>query len=149
MGKEDGQFTSVFCGCSLKGSELKMKKTRQKGFALVLVITAMAIIGLEMHVLSSGANIMLYQSNRAYLEASKRNLITSGLAWAKQNIRNNSIDAFDKSVELDVSKLNIKDSSLIVTISIPANKEPQAQIKVSCSRSRRTFKSDKKYQIKL
>ena len=126
-----------------------MKKTRQKGIALVLVITALAIIGLEMHVLSSGANTMLYQSNRAYLEASKRNLITSGQVWAKQNIRNNSIDTFEKTVELDIAKLNIKDSSLAVTISVPPNEEPQAQINVSCSRSRQTFKSDKKYQIKL
>jgi len=126
-----------------------MKKTRRKGFALVLVITAMAIIGLEMHVLSSSANTMLFQSDRAYLEACKRNLITSGLAWAKHNIRNNKTETFEKSVELNVGKLNIKDSSLIVTISVPTNKEPQAQINVSCSRSRRTFKSDEKYQIRL
>ena len=133
----------------MKGSELKMKKTRQKGFALVLVITAMAIIGLEMHVLSSGANTMLYQSDRAYLEACKRNLITSGQVWAKRNIRNNNTEILEKSVELDVGKLNIKDSSLIVTISVPTNKEPLAQINVSCSRSRQTFKSDEKYQIRL
>ena len=126
-----------------------MKKTRQKGFALVLVITALAIIGLEMHILSSGANTMLYQSNRAYLEASKRNLITSGQAWAKRNIRNNNIDTFENNVVLDIDKLKIKDSSLTVTISIPPDKEPQAQIKVSCSRSRQTFKIDKIYQIKL
>ncbi len=133
----------------MKGSEIKMKKPRKNGFVLVLVITAMVIIGLEMHVLSSGANTMLYQSDRAYLEACKRNLITSGLAWAKRNIRNNSIETFEKSIELDVGNLNIRDSSLIVTINIPTNEEPQAQINVSCSRSRRTLKSDKKYQIRL
>jgi len=133
----------------LKGSELKMKNTRQKGAALVLAITAMAIIGLEMHVLSSGANTMLFQSNSAYLEACKRNLITSGLAWAKRNIKNNSTETFEKTVELDVGKLNIKDSNLIVTLSVPTNKEPQAQINASCSRSRQTLKGDKKDQIKL
>ena len=133
----------------MKGSEIKMNKPKENGFVLILVITAMAIIGLEMHVLSSGANIMLYQSNRAYLTACKRNLITSGQAWAKRNIQNNSTETFEKSVELDIDKLNIKDSSLTVTISVPTNKEPQAQINVSCSRSRQTFKSDKKYQIRL
>jgi len=133
----------------LKGFELKMKNTRQKGAALVLAITAMAIIGLEMHVLSSGANTMLFQSDRAYLEASKRNLITSGLAWAKQNIENNKTENFEKSVELDVGSLNIKDSSLIVTISTPTGEEPQAQINVSCSRSRQTLKSHEKYKIKM
>ena len=133
----------------MKGSELKMKNTRQKGAALVLAITAMAIIGLEMHVLSSGANTMLFQSNRAYLEACNRNLITSGQAWAKRNIKNNTTETFGNSVELDVGKLNIKDSSLIVTISVTTDQEPQAQINASCSRSRQTIKSDKKYQIKL
>ena len=133
----------------MKGSELKMKNTRQKGFALVLVIIAMAIIGLEMLVLSSGSNTMLFQSDRAYLEACKRNLITSGQAWAKQNIRNNRPETFGKSVELNVDKLNIKESSLIVSITVPSGKEPQAQINVSCSRSKHTFKSDKKYQIRL
>ncbi len=126
-----------------------MNHSRQKGAALVLAITAMAIIGLEMHVLSSGSNTMLFQSDRAYLEACKRNLITSGLAWAKRNIQNNNKEAFEKSVELNTDALNIKESNLVVTITIPTIEKPQAQINVSCSRSRQTFKSDKKYQIKL
>ena len=140
----------------MKGSESKMKKPRQKGFALVLVITAMAIIGLEMYVLTGGSNIMLFQSDTAYLEACKRNLITSGLAWAKRNIRNNNKETFEKAVELDVSKIfygsgsrRIRDASLIVTISTPTDKTPQAQISVSCSRGRRTFKDDSKYKIRL
>jgi hypothetical protein len=128
---------------------IKMKNSRRKGVALILAIVAMAIIGLEMHVLTSGANTMLFQSDRAYLEACKRNLITSGLAWAKRNIQNNNTETFNKSTELDVVNLNISDSSLIITISTPTNKEPQAQINVSCSRSRRTVKSDEKYKIRL
>ncbi len=160
MGEENGQFTSVFCGCFLKGSELKMKKPRQKGFALVLVITAMAIIGLEMHVLTSGANTMLFQADTAYLEACKRNLITSGLAWAKRNIRNNNRDTFEKTVELDVSSMNparrsrdgmnIRGSSLIVTIrGLPTGEELQVQINARGSRGRRTFRGDGKYKIRL
>ena len=126
-----------------------MKNSRRKGVALILAIIAMAIIGFEMHVLTSGANTMLFQSDRAYLEACIRNLITSGLAWAKRNIQNNSTENYEKNIELDVVKLNIKDSSLIVNINVPINQEPQAQINVSCSRSRRTLKSDQKYQISL
>lgn len=141
----------------MKGSDSKMKKPRQKGFALVLVITAMAIIGLEMHVLTSGANTMLFQADTAYLEACKRNLVTSGLAWAKRNIRNNNKETFEKAVELDVSKIfygsgsrRIRDASLIVTIrGLPTDKAPQAQINVSCSRGRRTFRDDGKHKIRL
>ncbi len=133
----------------MKGSELKMKKPRQKGFVLILVITAMAIIGLEMYVLTGGANTMLFQSDTAYLKACERNLVTSGLAWAKQNIRNKSRETFEKTVELDVSKMDIRGSTLIVTISIPTGEEPQAQINASCSRGRRTFRGDGKYKIRL
>jgi hypothetical protein len=132
----------------MKSSKLNTKNTKRKGAAMVLAITAIAIVGLEMHVLSSGANTMLYQSDRAYLEASERNLVMSGLAWAKQNIQNNNTYNFQKSIELNVSNLNISNSSLIVNISSPTNEKPQAQIRVSCSRSRRTLKSDEIYQIK-
>lgn len=133
----------------MKGSKLTMKNKKQKGVALVLAIVAMSIIGLEMHVLSRGANTMLYLSDRAYLEACERNLVTSGLAWAKQNIRNNSTDNFETNIDLGISDLKIKDSSLSVTITIQANEEPQAKIDVSCTRNRRTLKSDKIYEIKL
>ncbi len=146
----------------MKGSEFNMKKPRQKGFVLILVITAMAIIGLEMYVLAGGANTMLFQSDTAYLKACERNLITSGLAWAKQNIRNNSRETFEKTVELDVSKMpsnagfrlkpavgGIRGSTLIVTISIPTGEEPQAQINTRVSRGRRTFRGDGKYKIRL
>ncbi len=147
----------------MKGSEFNMKNPRQKGFVLILVITAMAIIGLEMYVLTGGANTMLFQSDTAYLEACKRNLITSGLAWAKQNIRNNSRETFEKTVELDVSKMpgnagfrlkpavgGIRGSTLIVTIrGLPTGEEPQAQINTRVSRGRRTLRGDGKYKIRL
>ncbi len=146
----------------MKGSELNMKKPRQKGFVLILVITAMAIIGLEMYVLAGGANTMLFQSDMAYLKACERNLVTSGLAWAKQNIRNKSRETFEKTVELDVGKMpsnagfrlkpavgGIRGSTLIVTISIPTGEEPQAQINTRVSRGRRTFRGDGKYKIRL
>ncbi|GAF88629.1 unnamed protein product, partial [marine sediment metagenome] len=93
-----------------------------------------------MYVLTGGANTMLFQSDTAYLKACERNLVTSGLAWAKQNIRNKSRETFEKTVELDVSKMNIRGSTLIVTIrGLPTGEEPQAQINASCSRGRRTF----------
>ena len=134
----------------MKGSEIKMNKPRKNGFVLILVITAMAIIGLEMYLLTSGANTMLFQSDTAYLEACKRNLITSGLAWAKQNIQNNNKETFEKDLELDVSKMNIRDARLIVTIrGLPTDKELQAHISARVSRGRRTFKHDDKHKIRL
>jgi type II secretory pathway pseudopilin PulG len=126
-----------------------MKKTRQNGFVLILVIVSIAIIGLVMSVLTNGANTMMFQSDTAYLKACERNLIASGLAWAKRNIQNNSRENFDKTIELDVSKMDIRGSSLIVTIMIPADKKPQAKVNTSCSRGRRTFRGDGEYKIRL
>ena len=132
----------------MKSSKYNTKNIKQKGAALVLAITAIAIVGIEMHILSSGSNTMLYQADRAYLEACERNLVMSGLAWAKQNIQSNNRDNFQKNIEMDVSNLNLSNSSMTVKINTPSNESPQAQIIVSCSRSRRTIKSDEIYQIK-
>jgi len=41
-----------------------------------------------MLVLAGGANTMLFQSDTAYLQAVERNLVASGLAWAKRNTKN-------------------------------------------------------------
>ena len=126
-----------------------MKKPKQNGFVLIVVILAMAIIGLEMYVLTDGSKTMLFQSDTVYLGACERNLIASGLAWAKQNVKNGNIETFDKTVELDVSKMNFHCLSLIVNINVPTDKEPEAQISTSCSRRRRTFKHEDKHKIRL
>ena len=126
-----------------------MENKRKNGFVLILVITAMAIIGIEMFALAGVAKIMLFQSDMAYLQACERNLVASGLAWAKQNIQNNSREAFYKTIELDVAEMNIRSSTLGVTMSIPTDKEPVVQISTSCSRGRRTLRSDGKHRIEL
>lgn len=133
----------------MKGPEGKMKKARQNGFVLILVITALAIIGVEMSVLTDSSSTMMFQTNKAYLKACERNLKASGLAWAKRNIQNKSRENFGKTVELDVSKMDILGSLLKVTISISRGKEPQAQIETTCSRGRQTFRDTKSYKIKL
>jgi len=124
-----------------------MIKPGQNGFVMIIVIAAMAVIGMAMYLLANDSNIMLFQSNAAYLRAVERNLTASGLAWAKQNIKNQNNEAFDKSIELDVADMNIRESSLTVFIYAPTDKEPEVQINTSCSRSRRTLTNNNKYRI--
>lgn len=133
----------------MKGSEEKMKKARQNGFVLILVIIVLAIIGVEMFVLTDSSNTMMFQANKAYLKACERNLKASGLAWAKRNIQNKSRENFDKTVELDVGKMNILGSRLKVNINTPRGKETQVQVETMCSQGRQTFRDTKRYQIKL
>lgn len=126
-----------------------MKKTRQNGFVLVLVIVAIAVIGIQMSVLADIANTMQFQSQNAYLKACERNLLASGLVWAKENVREKTGEIFDKTIQLDVSELNIRDSALKVTIRIEPDEEAEVQIDTSCSRSRQTLKETGKYRIEL
>ena len=126
-----------------------MRKIRQNGFILILVIMAMAVIGILMFVLAGIANTMQFQSHTAYLQACERNLVASGLAWAKQNTQNISGETPGKMIELDVTEMGIRGSALAVMIDAPAGKQPEVQIKTSCSRGRRTLKHDGKYKIDL
>jgi type II secretory pathway pseudopilin PulG len=126
-----------------------MKNQRKNGFVLVLVIVAMAIIGVTMLVLSTGANTMVFQSNTAYLQACQRNLVASGLAWAKQQIKSRSKENLDRAIDLDVTEMDIRGSTLAVFIRIPTDKQPEVQINTSCSRARRTLRHDDKYRIEL
>ena len=126
-----------------------MKKIRQNGFVLLLVIIAIAMVGTATYVLADGSNTMLFQSDTVYLQACERNLRASGLAWAKQNIKNRNQGSFNKMIELDTANLGIRDSSLNVFISTSQDKQAEVQINTSCSRARQTFKRDNRYIIEL
>ena len=125
-----------------------MKKKREKGFILILVIILIALIGIVMSFLTTMSNTMLFQSNKQYLQACERNLIASGKAWSKINIPKESGDSSDQMLELDVTEMNIRGSSLNVKLGIPAKAQPQVQIRTSCSRGRKTLTSDKTYTIR-
>ena len=126
-----------------------MKKTRQKGFVLILAIVAIAVIGIQMSVLANIANTMQFQSQNAYLKACERNLHASGLVWARKNAREKSSDILNKTIQLNVSKLNIRNSALEITISAISGEEAEVRIDSSCSRSRQTLKETGKYRIEL
>jgi len=126
-----------------------MKKTRQNAFVLILVIVAIAVIGIQMSVIADIANTMQFQSQNAYLKACRRNLLASGLLWANENTRKKSSEILDKTIQLDVSKMNIRASALDVTMSIASDEEAEVQINTSCSRGRQTLKGTGKYRIEF
>jgi len=124
-----------------------MKEIRQNGFALILVIVVIALIGVVVFLLTEDANTIVFQSDMAYLEAVERNLIASGLAWAKQNIKNGSKDICHKDIALDVTGLNIRVATLSVVIGTPTDN--RVEVSTSCSRGRRTFRHNDKYKIRI
>ena len=121
------------------------RKSRD-GFVLVLVIVAIIIIGIEMFVLAGMANTLQFQSHRAYLKTCERNLLASGLAWARQNAQKSRGERPGRMIELDVSEMDILGSALKVTIDT-AEDGPQVRIQTSCSRGRQTLNASRTYNI--
>jgi len=126
-----------------------MRQLRQKGFVVILAVMAIAVIGMAMFALAGIANTMQFQSNNAYLNACERNLLSSGLVWARQNIQNKAGKNFNKTIQLDVSRMDIRASALDVTISVQSDKEAEVRVNTSCSRGRQTLKGSGKYRIEL
>jgi len=126
-----------------------MKVLRRNGFVLILVITAMAVIGIEMFALAGVANTMQFQSHTAYLQACRRNLTASGLAWAKQNIPNKTGESTSQTIKLETSEMNIRGSELDLTISRPSQTQADVLVRTSCSRGRQTLRGESKYKISL
>lgn len=126
-----------------------MKKMEQNGFVLVIMIMVMAVIGIEMFVLTGGSNTMLFQADTAYLQACESNLAASGLAWARKNIAKEGEKALDKTIELDINDMDIKSAALSVAISVSGKGEKEAQINTSCSQARQTRSSANKFRIGL
>ena len=90
----------------------------------MLVVMLIALIGIVVSLLTEASNTMIFQSNKTYLQACERNLIASGLAWSKINIKKDSRDITGKMIELDVTELNIRGSSLTVNINSPVETRP-------------------------
>ena len=126
-----------------------MKKVKQNGFVLIIVIGAMTLILIEMSILTHISNLILIQSQAAHLEACEHNLTESGLAWAKLNIENGNIENFNETIELKAGEMGIKRASLSVVVGKPANKQAEIQINTSCSRGRQNLRHREKYKITL
>jgi len=126
-----------------------MKNPQQNGFVLIIVIAAMGLVGASMIVLTGSANKILFQSDTAYLQACQRNLVTSGLAWTKRNIKNESKETFNRTIELDVTSMSISGATLSVNIGVQKDQEVEVQINTSCSRVRRTLSHNEKYRVGL
>jgi hypothetical protein len=126
---------------------LKIRKTRQNGFVMLIVIAALSLIGFEMFILARSSNTVVFQTNSAYVESCEQNLVASGLAWAKMNIESENQTSLNKTIELSLAGMNIQRAALSVFVQRAENKPAEVQITSSCSRGRQTLRHKKKYLI--
>jgi hypothetical protein len=126
-----------------------MKQLRNRGFVLLFVIVAIALIGVITIVLTAGSDTMMFQADTAYLQATECNLMASGSAWARLNVRGKSPDSFNRTVSLDLTNMNIRGSSLTIAVGAPTDNRVEVQINTSCTRGRRTQVHAKKSTLQL
>ena len=103
----------------------------------------MGFMGVVMLLLSSASNIMSYQTDKAFVRAYERNLISSGRSWARTNIKNGTFTDFNDNIQLDVNDLNIHNSSLELKITNPN----EVQIRTSCDKGKQNLTARKTYPI--
>jgi hypothetical protein len=124
---------------------MKDRKKRQNGFVLIIVMVILSLIGTYMIVLTNNANTLLFQADRAYLEACDQNLTASGLAWARQNI--GSTKTSTGVFELDAAAMNIRGAVIRIDVSAGKKGTSQVQISTSCSRARQSINFTRKFVI--
>jgi hypothetical protein len=120
---------------------------RDRGAVLTLVIVALMLVGVVMFVLTEGSNTMLFQADAAYLRVVERNLIASGLAWARQRISSSADLPGTEPVELNTSAFGVPNAKLSVRILDVQSGTAQVHIKTLCHKGRRTLNASRTFSV--
>jgi hypothetical protein len=120
---------------------------RDRGTVLTLVIVAVMLVGVIMFVLTEGSNTMLFQADAAYLQAVERNLIASGLTWARERISKNTDVPGTEPVELGTAAFGLPNAKLVVRILEAQSSTAQVQIEISCHKGRHTLHSSRTFNV--
>jgi len=126
-----------------------MRTRNNKGFLLTFVIVALALMGTILFVLGAGSNAMLFHADTAYLQAVERNLVSSGLAWARASIAADGPAAVGEPVELSTEAFDTPKAGLSVKITQVQADRATVRIATSCSKGRRTLSTSRDYTIDL
>lgn len=120
---------------------------RQRGFSLTLVIVALILVGVAMSVLAGGSNVMLFQADKAYLQAVERNLTASGLAWVHAKASARSDLLVGTPVDLDVSAFGASAVRLGVQVLEVRDSRARVRIETSCSKRGRVRNSTSEHTL--
>jgi len=111
-----------------------MRGLRTRGFALILVISIIGLMGITLGYLGYSCRLMLAEADRVHVKAVDRNLLLSGLTWASLNLKaedrrqrsegkgeTGSLDANDiagSGVQLSVMIEDVNDNTAMVRVRI-------------------------------
>ncbi len=121
----------------------------KKGFVLLIIIGILFFMGTALFLLSYISNKITYQTNGAFLETVERDMASSGIAWAKHNIKNGNIKKTGEEIQLDTAGIYTRGAQLSVKIDKITRKQAEITVKTFCSISGQSLKHSRKYLIDL
>ncbi len=122
---------------------------RNRGAILTFVIVALMLMGVVMFVLTGGANTMLFEADTAYVQALERNLIASGLAWAKERA-SSPVGLPDREpVDLNTAAFGLPGTKLVVQMLGVQDNTAQVHIETLCHKGRRELHTSRDYQFTI
>ena len=126
-----------------------MRSETKNGFVLTLVIVGLGMVAVVMFVLTEGANTMLFQADRAYLQAVRRDLVSSGIAWSHIAAADPNAVTLGEPVQLDAAALGGRGPELTVRITEVQAETAEIQVRTSCAKGKQTLTGSQDYTIRL
>lgn len=123
--------------------------SRHRGFSLTLVIIALILVSGSLFVLTTGSNTMLFHADSAYLHAVERNLIASGLVWARTQASRGQERPVGEPVDLDVASFGCPGARLVVQILNVQDGRATVRIETSCHKGRSSLDASRDYTVAI
>ena len=124
-----------------------MKQAQRSGFAIILAVAAVALVGAAVLLLADMSDTLMFDSDLAYLQACNRNLSASALAWARQNQDKLRDSGPSEGIQLDVERLGIPAGNLNVAPLKDREKGLRVQIDTQCGRNKMKLERTCNYLI--
>ena len=122
-----------------------MSYRRRKGFMFLLALMGVALAGGAVFVLSSSSRALLFDTNRALLDAQLRNMTASALSWAEQNRDRLPQEPKSTLIELNVGDQDVSEARL--SVSVTGTERDTVRVVASGRRGRLVLNRTKAYSI--
>ena len=122
-----------------------MKRARRNGFTILLALMCLSLVGAAVVILAATSRDLLFESDRAYVEAYSRNLTASALTWADVNRKKIEDMSEGKELRLDVEGLDIPDASLRLAPLQVTDEGVKVGIAIECRRNKTDLKRSNTY----
>ena len=104
-------------------------------FSIIIVVAMIALVGAAAFVLTEASKDLMFQADRAYLDACERNLAAGALAWAKLHAAEAKAPPTAKPRSLNADPLRIPGGAVSVTWVESTDTPVKVRITSRCERN--------------